>query len=237
MKPPRFTQSHALFLDFDGTLAPISADPDEVFLSEHADALLRRASDYLSGAVAIISGRDLRDLAKRAPTSLFRIGGHGLETAAPGEAPDPSPPPAPRDLDVKLAEIADSIDGVRLERKGPIFALHFRAAPEAESVLRAKLDCLTPIFHDYRLQSGKMIFELKPAQANKGTALANAMAGPPFAGRAPIMVGDDTTDEDGFKAAAESGGFGVKVGDGPSIAAHRLADVDGTIRWVEESLP
>ena len=86
---PRLTDRHALFLDFDGTLAPIQDDADTVRLPDGLADSLARLQDYLGGAIIIISGRDIRDLSSRVPGSLWRAGGHGLEICAPGEAPAP----------------------------------------------------------------------------------------------------------------------------------------------------
>ncbi|MEM9740672.1 MAG: trehalose-phosphatase, partial [Pseudomonadota bacterium] len=89
---------------------------------------------------------------------------------------------------------------------------------------------------DYKLQSGKMVFELKPSAANKGKALARLMAQSPFLGRQPIMVGDDTTDEDAMRVAAELGGFGIKVGEGESVAQHRLSNPREVFAWLRGCL-
>ena len=62
-------------------------------------------------------------------------------------------------------------------------------------------------------------------------------ASAPFAGRTPVFVGDDTTDEDGFRAAAKAGGFGIKVGPGVTEAAYRLPDVTAVHRWLGSASP
>src|SRR3546814_13671905 len=77
--------------------------------------------------------------------------------------------------------------------------------------------CALPI-----LQPGKMVFELRPHGIDKGTALRAFMRDAPFAGRLPIMVGDDLTDEAAFIAARQMGGYGIKIGAGPSTALWRL---------------
>lgn len=89
----RLRADDALFLDFDGTLAELGPDPDAIRLPDATLADLERLADRLGGALAVISGRDLRDLAARTPAGLWRAGGHGLEIAAP--LAEPPPPPAP----------------------------------------------------------------------------------------------------------------------------------------------
>ena len=81
-----------------------------------------------------------------------------------------------------------------------------------------------------------MVIELKPDDANKGKALRAMCAKPLFEGRVPVMVGDDTTDEDAMQAAAELGGYGIKVGDGASCAAYRLDTPDSVWRWIRETV-
>ena len=181
--------------------------------------------------MAILSGRDLRDLARRTPEGVWRAGGHGLETLAPGAAPPPPPGPLPEPVLAPLRAAA-RVPGIRLELKGPVAALHWRAAPGAEA------DCLAAAAAAARLapglvhQPGKMVVEVKPAAAHKGAALRALAAAPPFAGRRPVMLGDDTTDEDAIAAARELGGVGVKVGPGPSLASLRAPDPAAVRAWL-----
>jgi trehalose 6-phosphate phosphatase len=84
------------------------------------------------------------------------------------------------------------------------------------------------------LQPGKLVVELKTPGADKGAALTAFMAEPPFAGAVPVMVGDDLTDEYGFRAAEALGGFGVLVGPRRETAARfGLADVNAVLDWLE----
>jgi trehalose 6-phosphate phosphatase len=85
-----------------------------------------------------------------------------------------------------------------------------------------------------KLLRGKMVLEIKPLDGDKGTAIAAFMTEPPFAGRTPVFVGDDVTDEDGFLAVNALGGVSVKVNAGPSSAGYRLPDTDAVIDWLEE---
>jgi trehalose 6-phosphate phosphatase len=81
-----------------------------------------------------------------------------------------------------------------------------------------------------------MIAEARPRGVNKGGALLALAAQAPFAGRVPVFVGDDVTDEDGFRAAAALGGAGVKVGPGATAARHRFDQVTEVHAWLEQSL-
>lgn len=230
--PPLIDSSSALFLDFDGTLAEIQDTPGSVVLPAPAHALLLTLHDRLDGALAVVSGRDLRDLALRVPDRIWRVGGHGLEICRPGIAPG-AQPSAPPGLLAAIDEAAARHPGVWVEKKGPVFAVHYRAAPELGPAL---IETLTPIVareDGYRLLSGKLVLDIKPPGADKGAALASLMQHEPFRGRTPVMVGDDATDEDGFAAARTAGGFGVKVGDGATAATFRLASVAAVWRWLD----
>ena len=231
--PPLPGPDAALFLDFDGTLAPIQLDPDAVSMPPHGAAILSALAEKLGGALAIISGRDMRDLIARTPDGLWRAGAHGLEICAPGENAEDAPLAAPPALVSALDLIAAGVDGARLEQKGPVLALHYRAAPEAGDTLAAAMAKVLDGVEGYVMQSGKMVHEAKPMHANKGRALAQLMERAPFAGRAPIMIGDDATDEDAIAYAIEAGGKGVKVGAGDSRAMFRLSDPDDVWRWLE----
>lgn len=228
----RLKAGDALFLDFDGTLAELGPDPDAIRLPDATLLDLERLADRLGGALAVISGRDLRDLAARTPAGLWRAGGHGLEITAPRADLPPPPAPQPPEVLAPLNAIAGAVAGVRLELKGPVAALHYRAAPEAEADCLAAAAEAAAILPGLVMQAGKMVVEVKPDTAHKGSALRRMMQAPPFAGRRPVMLGDDTTDEDAIVAAEALGGIGVKIGPGPSAASLRAFDPVAARAWI-----
>ncbi len=232
-EPPLPDARAALFLDFDGTLAGLRDDPDAVFLPDGGAAVLSRLSEKLGGALAVISGRGVVDLAKRAPETLWRIGAHGLDVCPPGADPAGAAHQAPPELVETLKQLALAVPGARLEEKGGVLALHYRAAPQAGEALAGAMAEILRDVDGYRLQSGKMVLEAKPFGAHKGRALAAMMEKPPFAGRTPLMIGDDATDEDAIAFAIEAGGDGVKVGPGESRARFRFAGPEDVWRWLE----
>jgi trehalose 6-phosphate phosphatase len=87
-----------------------------------------------------------------------------------------------------------------------------------------------------QVQPGKMVFEIKPADGDKGTAIAALMREPANDGRRPIFIGDDLTDEHGFVVVRDLGGAGILVGEERTTAAtHRLRDVGHVHRWLTEA--
>ncbi len=86
----------------------------------------------------------------------------------------------------------------------------------------------------FELQTGKFVIEVKPSGKDKGDAIADFLAEPPFAGRQPVFLGDDLTDEAGFKIVNRLGGHSIKVGPGISRARWRLFDAAAVRRWLAE---
>lgn len=226
----------ALFLDFDGTLAPLCDDPDSVGISAEQSALLMDCAEHLEGALAIISGRDLRDLAKRVPSGLWRGGNHGLFIAAPDKIVPPDLPAMPNALATKIDELIKDMEGVWLERKGPVGAIHFRAAPQFEPNILKGMDSILSRFSDYKSQHGNMIVEAKPLSADKGGFIRQQMRRRSFSGRTPIMIGDDTTDEDAFSVVQEMGGKAIKVGPGNSGAQYRAETITDVYSFLRSGI-
>lgn len=229
---PFEAHAHVLFLDFDGTLAPIQDDPDTVSLPDDGANILLELKQVMDGALVLISGRDIRDLSSRTPLALWRAGGHGLEVCEPGEVPAQQVAPAPDDLIDRAKAIVSPFSGVRIEHKGPVLAIHFRQNPAAEDELLKALSTLAGEVPGYKAQHGKMVIELKPERANKGKTVAEMMTFPAFTGRTPVMVGDDTTDEDAMQVATQLDGFGIKVGEGETCAQYRFADTAAVWDWL-----
>ena len=137
----------------------------------------------------------------------------------------------------KLAALAAKGTGLTLEDKGGTLALHYRGAPEREPEIRILADALhRETASILRLITGKMVVEFQSRTANKGRAIAAFLAEPPFAGRRPVFVGDDTTDEDGFAEIRQRGGIAVRVGPPRETAAnYRLPAVEAVLAWLARS--
>ncbi len=132
-----------------------------------------------------------------------------------------------------LAEVVRQNPGMLLEIKGAALALHYRNAPDREPVAREATSRLVAEYPGaYVLQPGKMVYEIKPKDVDKGRALRAFLDEPPFAGRKPVFAGDDLTDEKGFAVVNEYGGVSIKVGGGDTIARTRVASVSALLEWL-----
>ncbi|WP_130415282.1 trehalose-phosphatase [Xylanimonas ulmi] len=239
-------------LDFDGTLAPLVDDPTASAMTPAArDAVERLAALPASARVrlALVSGRDLADLAERArpPAGAYLVGSHGAETGH--VRPDGTLEALPVDLTPEqaaalaaatagLEQVAAQSEGAWVQHKPSAAVLHTRLSPPdaaADAVERAR-DVVARL--GLKAMYGKDVVEVAVVAADKGSALTRlrAAVGPHdarpepdgVAGAAQVHVlyaGDDTTDEHAF-AALEAGDVAVKVGDGATVATHRVADVD-----------
>lgn len=230
-------QGSALFLDFDGTLADLAPQPEAVQVSGELIDLLGQLSQALGGALALVSGRRMADLdGYLAPLRLPAAAEHGAERRlASGQTARQAAPPLQHVARVAQA-LADQHAGLRVERKSSTVALHYRHAPALEALCLTALSAAVLRSPGLELLHGKCVLEAKPADVDKGRAIASFMAEAPFAGRQPLFVGDDTTDEAGFAWVQSAGGQGVKVGPGPSVARHRCADPMALREWLSASL-
>jgi trehalose 6-phosphate phosphatase len=225
---PEPRRDWALFLDIDGTLIDIAPTPDAVVIPPELPDLLRALTGLLDGAVALISGRSLTDIDRLfAPLILAAAGQHGAELRHPdgnrhkyGEAE--------RELAALLPEIAKFVaerPGILIENKGMTVAVHCRQVPHYQAELGEFLTALAArAGGGLETIRGHRVFEIKPCNLSKRTAVEHFMRIAPFAGRLPVFIGDDRTDEDGFAAAQAMGGHAIRIGlDGPSRATWRLA--------------
>jgi trehalose 6-phosphate phosphatase len=216
--------SCALFLDFDGTLVDIAPQPDAVVVPPRLIHTLERLQQYLGGALALISGRPIEQIDQYlAPMKLATAGVHGLERRDSNGEFTLLPAHPLDDVERVAVQLARDNPQLRVEVKRGSIALHYRQAPELEAKCLAAMQSAVDASPGLTLLRGKMVVEAKPGGATKGAAIESFMAEPPFAGRTPLFVGDDITDEVGFATVQRLQGLGVKVGDGASVACKRIA--------------
>jgi len=230
----------ALFLDVDGTLLEIAANPRAVSVPGDLRERLRALFLATGGAVALVSGRAIADLdALFAPLMLPAAGLHGFEHRGASGARRRRPPPATAALDTARAamlQLAHRHAGLAVEDKRFALALHYREAPHLEDVVVAAMrDVGARVVNDLELQRGKMVVELRPAGATKAQAVACFLEEAPFAGRVAVFIGDDLTDEPAFELVNRLGGLSVVVNAArPSAARSRLPDVAAVHAWLAQ---
>jgi trehalose 6-phosphate phosphatase len=202
--------------------------------------LVARLHEAAAGALALISGRPIAGIDRLfAPLKLAAAGQHGAERRDAGGGLHKIKLPA-----ASLKKAADAIatfaaahEGVLFENKGLSMALHYRLAPQlAQAAQAAVREAAAALGGALAVQAGKMVVELKPAGYDKGRAIDEFMREAPFAGRVPVFIGDDLTDEHGFEVVNRLGGHSVKVGEGSSAARWRLEAPAAVRAWLSEGL-
>jgi trehalose 6-phosphate phosphatase len=228
----------ALFLDLDGTVVEIADSPSDVRLEPGMRAVLCAWGER--GALAVLTGRAVADADRILNGAIGAIAGlHGLESRLSPQhwSRRGGEHAGVRELAQRFAEeIASGALNARLEDKGASFALHYRHAPEQEARVVRAAEAAAEV-HGLRALKGKMVVEILPSGAAKGDALREFMEIAPFAGRRPVAVGDDVTDESAFEAANALGGLSVLVGPARATAAQaRLDSVTAVGDWLSRAL-
>jgi trehalose 6-phosphate phosphatase len=229
----------ALFLDVDGTILDLAERPGDVVTPPGLVATLWRTERKLAGALALISGRPIDELDRLfEPLRLRASGVHGAEMRF-----DPGLPPTsasaaralPQSLWADLTRIAAAFPGAFVENKRFSFTVHYRLALESERRLReAVLRLIDSSQIPVEVMSAHYAIELKAPGCDKGGAIAAFLSTPPFRGRTPVFVGDDTTDESGFAVVAARGGYAFSVGKRRPGAIGTFAEPSAVRGWLAE---
>jgi trehalose 6-phosphate phosphatase len=205
----------AFLFDIDGTLIDIGASPFDVVVADELKDSLARLYQLTSGALALVSGRPIRDIDKLfAPLQLPAIGGHGAEIRLAEGARASLVEDLPVGLRQHLIAAVTPGSGIEYEDKGYSVALHYRQAPKQAEGLRRHVAAARAAYPGTQteLLLGKAMFEVKWPGIDKGSAVRALMTSVPFAGRMPVFVGDDITDESVFKILPALSGKGFSVG-------------------------
>jgi trehalose 6-phosphate phosphatase len=231
-------EKSAILLDVDGTIVDFAPTPREVWVPADLRDILARLTEQTDGAMALVSGRPIADLDLIfAPLLLTAIGGHGAEFRLVNDGQTEHRRPMLIDARLKreLAAIAELGPGIIVEDKGYSLALHYRLAPERGDQIRnavAKIAAMHASEH-IEVLPGKYVVEVKPKGFNKATGVRALMTRPPFAGRVPIFIGDDTTDEPAFEIMSEFKGIAFSVGRKASGATASFEAPQDVRAWLQ----
>jgi trehalose 6-phosphate phosphatase len=207
-----------LFLDFDGTLAPIVAVPNSASMPSGTRQALARLASNPRFTLAIISGRALADLRERVGVeNLIYAGNHGLEISGPGiEFIEPTAAErlkALGELSRHLRVRLNDFPGVEVENKVLSASVHFRRAPAADlpEIRQAVEDAVVFKDNPFQITHGRKVLEIRPRVGwDKGRAVRWIQQASGLTDALPVYIGDDSTDEDAFLALPH--GITIKVG-------------------------
>jgi trehalose 6-phosphate phosphatase len=218
----------ALLLDIDGTLLDFAPRPMEVVIPPGLPEVLIRLKRRVGGALGMVSGRPIEQVAALFGDVPQAIAGEhgGAIRYAPGAAVErPKLVRVPPEWLVMAERLAAEHPGALLEQKARGFVVHYRNAQDAGAALREGMERLVGGSEAFQLVPAQMAWEVRPRGADKGSAVLALMERAPFAGRKPVFVGDDVTDEDGIQAARAMGGVGLMV-------AEAFGDPAGVRAWL-----
>ena len=209
--PPRA----ALLLDLDGTLIDIAPTPDQVSVPADLLASLHTLRPRLEDALAIVTGRPVEQVDRLLGTVPYAVAGeHGavIRHSPRGALERPGLPPTPANWARRARQVASAYSGALFEPKSHGFVLHYRLCPDAGEALRQQLLAIVGADNqNFVIMPAHMAWEVTPRSVDKGRAVERLLARPPFAGRTPVYVGDDVSDENGIRAARLAGGVGLRV--------------------------
>ncbi len=235
-----------LFLDFDGTLAPIVEDPGRAQMPEGTREALRHFASRSRISLAIISGRAMDDLRTRVGLeNLIYAGNHGLEISGPGmEFIEPVAAERlkalgelARHLRTRLHDIA----GVEVENKVLSASVHFRRAAETDlaRIRHAVDDAVVFDGNPFQVIEGRKVLEIRPRVGwDKGSAVRWIQKTSNRPSALPVYLGDDSTDEDAFLAIPE--GITISIGKPKETAAHYFLErqdlVPEFLEWLSRNV-
>lgn len=225
----------AMFLDVDGTLVDIKSHPGDVRAEAPLIDLLVDLATRLDGALSLISGRSIAEIDRIfAPAQFPSAGSHGAELRLQGDDVVVAQAEFPDEILERARSFAEEHDGLLVEKKSAGLALHYRRAPGLERACRELVaGLMRELGPEYRLIDGKKVLEIAPRDHHKGEAIREMLQHPPFHGRRPVFIGDDVTDEDGFRIVNDLGGLSIRVGQGNETAArYALGNVDDVHDWL-----
>lgn len=229
----------ALFVDVDGTLLEIAATPDRVRVPASLRNTLQLAHQREQGALVLMTGRSLEEIDRLFAPCVFPVAAkHGLEVRLPsGKVLTADIDPAVLDPARRLLlRMAEDNHGLLLEDKGVALAMHYRLSPKLEDEVAVAMHELAEELGDaFTVRAGKCFYEIMPSHCSEGSAIERFMREREFAGRKPVFVGDDPTDEPGFRTVNEMGGHSIRVGRPEKTAArYHFSSVSTVVAWLRD---
>jgi trehalose 6-phosphate phosphatase len=241
-------------IDFDGTLAPIVADPEQAHADPRAVAALARLGGLL-GTVAVITGRPARTAVRlggfRGVAGLGHLvvlGQYGVERwdAATDEFVIPPDPGQVRALEQEIPPLLDRLGqgAAHVEHKGRAVVVHTRQLPDPDASFATLTGPLNDLAerHEMVVEPGKNVLEIRSPGVDKGIALRDIVT--ETGARQVVFVGDDLGDLPAYRVVEElrregRGGLLVCSASHEEDALSALADVvvqgpAGVATWLEE---
>lgn len=237
-----------LFLDYDGTLANFSPNPDVIQPDDELIDLLSRLTDHPHLHTAIVSGRRLGHIQALVPIKgIWLAGTYGIEMRTPDGCrldmlPYDTVRPIIEQIKPDWQVLLQDNQNFYLEDKGWSLAIHGRFAPEkeAEKILAkarqiANKHMVQNMLH---LLGGNKFLEVCPIIAAKTKAIEYIMKNEPVPGSIPVYIGDDDKDELAFSTILEHGGIPIVVAseERTTQAGYRLASPQHVRAWLEDLL-
>lgn len=237
----------SIFLDFDGTLAPIVSRPEDAELQSPVKDILRRLGEV--SPMAVVSGRGGADVRRRVDIpGIVYAGNHGLEIEGEGISYTiPEAEAARGEIARVMTELEEVVAVLRMkcaffENKGLTASIHYRLLDgDVETFLSAVRIHLRRYVEGgaLRVVEGKKVVEIRPnVEWDKGKAVEWLLRQERFRGGIPIYLGDDETDRDAFRAVGETG-ISVAVGlklEGADYYLRTQEEVEEFLRWLASAI-
>lgn len=228
-------KQYCVFVDIDGTLSEFNPDPSQSFIPKITLQTLQQLKD-LDIPVIAITGRSVQVASQLfSPLQLPIAGTHGLEIHL--------------DSEQKLDTLVDESDisllqhnvqkaclrypQLLIENKDYSVAIHYRQYPELAEIAKKIAHDIQRMQPEFKINEGKYVFELLPAEADKGQAIQKILDHYNFQNVLPIFIGDDKTDESGFKTINNYHGVSIKVGEEETQACCRLKNVADVAHFLD----